>query len=377
MAANKKTLTIVLASVLGVCVATALAGVATIGFNMGAISESEGKFKREGQAYRRLIEQGEKLSLSQENIDEGKVLVKKLVAAAIERFQIVTAPIRFDMKNDKNGDPTAFSSMLNDQASKLSDLCQESGVQLTNESRMFGFSRYIQGNEKAPQDKLGVLNCQFEVISAIVKDLAKANEKYTKRLRDENILEQDKTVWAKLVSVRRQACELPEAKKRSITKDELTISPKKDGGELGLVEVSDSLSRTRDFITFQRGDHTETFAVQICVATDTGTVRELINELKKYSLYLVDIRVAPASETVFPRAARNTATTTQTPANSFDFGFFGSTPAAPTTVAPRVPAKTTIVEEIPSEFTITLEYFSSFSFDDVNAEKKDVPENEQ
>ncbi|MCR5183597.1 MAG: Amuc_1100 family pilus-like protein [Opitutales bacterium] len=376
MAANKKPLLIVLAAAMSVCAVVMLAGIAMIVFKMGDISGKETKFNRVDRQYRDLVNQGEELSLSQENIEAGEALQKASFAASFERFKILTAPYRFDSKPGGPADPTAFNSMLQDQSQRLAERCQKAGVQLTGDSRFFGFSRYLKNGDKAPQDKLGVLCCQYEVVSKVVEILARSTEERTKMLRAANVLEPDKAVWTKLISVTRQASEFPNEQKRNMAKDEMTLKVKKNGGEVGLVELEDSSGKTNEIRTFCRDKYSWAFAVQFRVATDTGVIRDLVNELRKYSIYIADIKVVPASENVFPRQKQDDRNVSAPADGGLDFGFFGGAPAAPSASAPRAPAKKLVVEEAPSDFVITMEYFSAFTFEEMNA-KMEIAEKEE
>lgn len=373
MSSQKKQLVSILAVLLALCAASAIAGIVMTVFNWGVISDNQSKVDRAKTAYGRLIDQRDNLSISRQNIEDGEALRKKLIAAAIKRFQTVTNPVRWDAKDDKEGDPTAFRSMLIERTQKLGETCQSHGIQLSDDAKNFGFSRYIVQGDRPEKEKLSRLNTQVEVIAAIVEELAEASKERRLEISRAGI-DSEKAPWTKIMSVKRQV--ISPSQKHNPTKDELIVRPAKEGEELGLTTVSDSTGKTDNIISLRRGKYTYAFVVTLDVVTDTGTIRKFLNSLKKYSIYIDDLAVSPAPENVFPRKKRedqNQAkanTSNDGGSGGFDFGFFGgSSPEKPSAApSPRVPAKTVVVEEIPSEFSLTFEYLSLFNFDGMRAE---------
>lgn len=299
------------------------------------------------------------LALSEENLEQGTATCDALKKAVTMRIGVLMQPKRLETFFD--GDATQFMSLLTERNRTWIRLCEEKNVDVANTIRGFGFSRYLQNNETAPADKLKALDVEAAVTGEVIKLLADARDDYETELKKANVLTPSETTYLKIASVVREGVELDEAQRRSLQRDELVVKPVESAEKIGLCQLTDGMGKEIRYESLRRADVVNAVTLRVQFVSDSGVLRNFMQSLVEYPIYVRDISASRAPADMLPQAKTPADTPAASAPASNPFALFGAAVSADTTAQPAVasvPARRVVVENVPELFTVTLEYIT-------------------
>lgn len=298
------------------------------------------------------------LALSEANLEQGTATRDALKAAAGKRVGVLLQPKRLETFFE--GDATQFMSNLTERNRTWLRLCEEKDVEVADTIHGFGFSRYLQNNETAPTDKLKQLDLEAAVTGEVIKLLADAREEHERSLKNANVLTASEKTYLKIMSVVREGVELDETQRRALQRDELLVEPVEGAGATGYTLLTDGMGKEVRYVSLRREGAVDAVTLRIQFVGDSGVLRNFMQHLVEYPIYVRDIAASRATPDMLPQSEEtgsNSSASSTASSNPFDL--FGGAPVTDATAqapAPRVPARRVVVENIPELFTVTIEY---------------------
>lgn len=351
----------VLKIVVGILLAVCTAGIAFCVIAFVQNKSTETTIEKSQKSLKALENRRNASALTEENVAIAEANLKALEGAQAGKIEYFRVLKRLDSVFE--GSQTDLNSTLRTKTDAWTKLLKEQNIEINDAAKFFGFSRYVQSQDRPPKPFLREIDTEAKIIDYLLNSLVKSRTAAQTAAQTAGVLATDKQIFSKLIAIRRESVETNSNAVRSAKSDEFLVAI--DDAEAGLARINSSNSSTHSparFATLRRAGIADALAFQIEFASSTSVLRNFLASLENYPIFVREIKAVRADESIFPPKSTPAAPVDRSSAvPNFDF-FLGedvagnSTSVAP--VAPRVPARTVVVKDLPIIFTVTLEYLT-------------------